>query len=139
MLISDIQWKPIRLEIQRKSNYKFSVFRDGEYRGLVYLTKEGWRISFHYDKQHSVSPPTSFRVAILRLTRRPISDSCDRIQDFGPMHVRRTCVDGLWFTALIPKIGTPHLFLDYNDKLTNPNDHMQSILKRVVLDLKLDK
>lgn len=132
MLIVNINWRPVRLSLERMEKGEYRISRDGELKGKVRFTREGWKAWCSSPFDLRTFP--SFRTACLYVSRYDGFFHDPEIQDYGLRHLRRVNVRGLWFTVATDPEGIQHskIFLDFPEGLSEPSERMQAILRRAL-------
>lgn len=103
MLVENIRYAPVRLNLVRVNPGHFELHRDGGHIGSIKRQADGsWR-SWKSDRRYSEGVSPSFKTAALRISRYFGLPGNGKVQDYGLMHVLRIQVETQWYYVLINK------------------------------------
>jgi len=97
MLLTNLKFKPVRLEMTRVASNLFVIKRDNEKMGQIWKSQDD---EWSYRKNMSVGYKPSFRTAVLAVSRFSGIGFGSRTQDYGWVRKIRVHRGGQWFTFL---------------------------------------
>ena len=132
MLVCNLSWKPIRLEVTRLKKGVFSLTRGGVKRGTVWRSRGYWRV------EGGGRDFPNFICAALHLCReRPYL----KVSHPRTIIAHRVQIDTVFYTFLIDPKGVqePQVLADHPQELRDLSGQLQAGLRKAVVTLGLER